>query len=86
LITVFTMSTDPRLRARQQQAAAAPVPPPPPPPPAEPNPMGMDGANDAHAESNMVADDKFKLKFCTVCASNQNRYVGSDIAIALLLT
>jgi RNA polymerase II subunit A C-terminal domain phosphatase SSU72 len=48
------------------------VPPPPPPPPAEPS-MGMDGANDAHAESNMVPDDKFKLKFCTVCASNQNR-------------
>jgi RNA polymerase II subunit A C-terminal domain phosphatase SSU72 len=61
---------DPRLRARQQQAAS--VPPPPPPPPAEPS-MGMDGANDAHAESNMVPDDKFKLRFCTVCASNQNR-------------
>jgi RNA polymerase II subunit A C-terminal domain phosphatase SSU72 len=63
---------DPRLRARQQQAS--PVPPPPPPPPAEP-PMGLDGANDAHAESNKVPDDTFKLKFCTVCASNQNRYV-----------
>jgi RNA polymerase II subunit A C-terminal domain phosphatase SSU72 len=36
--------------------------------------MGMDGTNDAHAEANMVGDDKFKLKFCTVCASNQNRY------------
>lgn len=35
--------------------------------------MGTDGANDAHAEKNMVPDDKFKLKFCTVCASNQNR-------------
>jgi RNA polymerase II subunit A C-terminal domain phosphatase SSU72 len=65
------MSGDPRLRARQQQAAS--VPPPPPPPPAEPVPASMDGANDAHAESNMVPDDKFKLKFCTVCASNQNR-------------
>lgn len=69
---------DPRLRARQQQQqqqqqAASPTPPPPPPPPAEPNAMGMDGTNDAHAEKNMVADDKFKLKFCTVCASNQNR-------------
>lgn len=36
--------------------------------------MGMDGTNDAHAEKNMIPDDKFKLKFCTVCASNQNRY------------
>lgn len=70
------MSADPRLRARQQQAAAAP-PPPPPPPPAEPQPVANDGANDAHAEKNMVPDDQFKLKFCTVCASNQNRYVVS---------
>lgn len=69
------MSADPRLRARQQQqqAAPTPVPPPPPPPPAEPQPAGVDGANDAHAEQNMVPEDSFKLKFCTVCASNQNR-------------
>lgn len=45
--------------------------------------MGMDGTNDtrtasaspAPANPNVVPDDKFKLKFCTVCASNQNRYV-----------
>ena len=67
------MSADPRLRARQQQPVATPTPPPPPPPPVEPHAMGMDGAADAHAESNMVPDDQFKLKFCTVCASNQNR-------------
>jgi RNA polymerase II subunit A C-terminal domain phosphatase SSU72 len=37
--------------------------------------MGTDGANDAPATTNpaIVPDDKFKLKFCTVCASNQNR-------------
>ena len=79
------MSADPRLRARQEQqptptaaattTAAATAAPPPPPPPTEPSPTGMDGANDAHAEQNMVPDDSFKLKFCTVCASNQNRYV-----------
>jgi RNA polymerase II subunit A C-terminal domain phosphatase SSU72 len=45
--------------------------------------MGMDGSNDAHAESNMVADDAFKLKFCTVCASNQNRYVPHRLTIQL---
>jgi RNA polymerase II subunit A C-terminal domain phosphatase SSU72 len=39
----------------------------------------MDGILDAHAEANMVGDDKFKLKFCTVCASNQNRYDSPDI-------
>ncbi|KAJ4332269.1 RNA polymerase II subunit A C-terminal domain phosphatase [Didymella glomerata] len=77
--------SDPRLRGRQQQATpqAAPAPPPPPPPPMEPQAMGMDGAKDvpaasvspAPADPNVVPDDKFKLKFCTVCASNQNRYV-----------
>ena len=49
----------------------------------EPQPMGMDGTTDAPGVSappaatnpNVVPDDKFKLKFCTVCASNQNRYV-----------
>lgn len=66
------MSTDPRLRARQQQST--PVPPPPPPPPADTQPAPKDVAKDVHAESNKVPDDKFKLKFCTVCASNQNRY------------
>jgi hypothetical protein len=71
-IPSLTMSADPRL-SRQPQ-----VPPPPPPPP-----MGMDGSNDAHAESNMVADDAFKLKFCTVCASNQNRYVLHRLTIQL---
>jgi RNA polymerase II subunit A C-terminal domain phosphatase SSU72 len=69
------MSADPRLRARQQQQQAAPVPPPPPPPPIEVQAMGTDGANDVPAPTNVaaVSDDKFKLKFCTVCASNQNR-------------
>ncbi|KAK5241776.1 RNA polymerase II subunit A C-terminal domain phosphatase, partial [Cryomyces antarcticus] len=58
---------DPRL-ARQRQ------PPPPPPPPAEPVPdstkMGLDGANDN--SSTTAQDGGFNLKFCTVCASNQN--------------
>lgn len=71
------MSADPRLRARQQQQQATPtaVPPPPPPPPAEPQSVGMDGAGDAQPDQNVVPDNSFKLKFCTVCASNQNRYV-----------
>ena len=48
----------------------------------EPQPIGMDGAYDAPAPAPAptnpatVPDDKFKLKFCTVCASNQNRYLA----------
>ncbi|CAA9961178.1 RNA polymerase II protein [Pyrenophora teres f. maculata] len=65
------MSADPRLRGRQQQQ---PAPPPPPPPPADPQPMTMDGASDAHAKQNMVPDDSFKLKFCTVSRFNDTTY------------
>ncbi|USP76314.1 hypothetical protein yc1106_03588 [Curvularia clavata] len=82
------MSADPRLRARQQQqqqqqtAPVAVPPPPPPPPPAESQPAGVDGAKDAHAEQNVVPDDRFKLKFCTVCASNQNRSMEAHLQLA----
>ena len=80
------MSADPRLRARQQQQQGTPVPtpvpPPPPPPPTEPQPASMDGANDAPNPASTipttVPDDRFKLKFCTVCASNQNRFVSAS--------
>ncbi|KAM0720075.1 hypothetical protein Q7P37_004211 [Cladosporium fusiforme] len=76
------MSTDPRRRAQP--------PPPPPPPEAEPDitTMGLDGTTDqppptatnGQTPSETPApksqqDESFKLKFCTVCASNNNRYV-----------
>ena len=75
------MTSDPRLR-RQQATATPPVPPPPPP---EPEPdstrMGLDGTADDIVPQNQqngdnVEGDGFKLRFCTVCASNNNRYVG----------
>lgn len=74
------MTSDPRLR-RRQATATPPVPPPPPPDP-EPDimRMGLDGASDdvmpqQQQNGNKQEEDGFKLRFCTVCASNNNRYV-----------
>lgn len=74
------MAADPRLaRAMDPRRTATPPQPPPPPPPAqsEQKPFGgYDGAEDINlnSESRRESED-FKLKFCTVCASNNNRYV-----------
>ena len=76
---LVNMAADPRLaRAMDPRRTATPPQPPPPPPPAqsEQKPVGSyDGANDVNlnSESRRERED-FKLKFCTVCASNNNRY------------
>ena len=68
------MAADPRL-ARAASRTATPPQPPPPPPPVErmhdsrPSP----GPNTAEDDTRPNEDGGFKLKFCTVCASNQNR-------------
>lgn len=67
------MSLDPRRRPAQQ-------PPPPPPPAAIPDSTAMKvevvpERPATTTPSNESRDDGFKLKFCTVCASNNNRYV-----------
>ncbi|KAG9762121.1 hypothetical protein KCU95_g19333, partial [Aureobasidium melanogenum] len=68
------MSADPRRRPAPAQSA--PPPPPPPPPPAEAQPdstvQSLDGASDQGSTQQATAEDSFKLRFCTVCASNNN--------------
>ena len=78
------MAADPRLaRAMDPRRTATPPQPPPPPPPAQSEQKrvgGYDGAEDVNLDSETRrAREDFKLKFCTVCASNNNRYVDRSI-------
>jgi RNA polymerase II subunit A C-terminal domain phosphatase SSU72 len=79
---------DPRLARRleqqqqQQQPVAAPTPPGPPPgPPPDETLESMtvekveERAYTATPPATLPPGEDFTLKFCTVCASNQNRYI-----------
>ncbi|KAB8360608.1 hypothetical protein FH972_024346 [Carpinus fangiana] len=79
------MSTDPRL-ARARQAAASATPPPPPPPATgvpdtTTQPIALDGANDAK-DADVSPPESFKLRFCTVCASNNNRSMEGHLRLS----
>jgi len=71
------MATDPRLARVPVRTATPPQPPPPPPPPTgipQQRPVGgLDGAEDGATNGSPSNEGGYKLKFCTVCASNQNR-------------
>ena len=72
------MAADPRLaRSVDPRRVHTPTqPPPPPPPPTSSDQKQVGELNGVDNKDNLARPDEggFKLRFCTVCASNQNRY------------